>query len=137
MDATNMTFALFGLICLLLFTLPFIPAFREWRHPTDVAALPVSANYSSDIEHFSKRLHADATAKLGIGPSTGYEDFDFVDFPISDLQWQKAHKRLIARQSIDTVAPVRSASQLYVEGDLRTGENSAYSSVYATGDIDL
>ena len=137
MNDTNMTFALFGLICLLLLTLPFVPAFREWLYPSDVAALPVLANYSSDIEHFSKRLHMDAAAKLGISPSTGYEDFEFVDFPISDMQWQKAHKRLIARQSIDTIDPIRSASQLYVEGDLRTGENSAYSSVYATGDIDL
>ena len=137
MEATNMTLALFGLICLLLLTLPFIPAFKEWRYPSDVAALPVSANYSSDIEHFAKRLHADAAAKLGTSNSTGYENFDFVDFPVSGMQWQNARKRLIARQSIDTDAPIRSASQLYVEGDLRSGGNSAYSSVYATGDIDL
>ena len=132
-----MTFVLFALICLLLLTLPFVPAFREWLQPTDIAALPVAANYSSDIEHFSKRLHADATAKMGISPSTGYEDFDFVDFPVSDMQWQKAGKRLIARQSIGTVTPIRSTSQLYVEGDLSSGKKSAYSSVYATGNIDL
>ena len=137
MEATNMTFALFALICLLLLTLPFVPAFREWLRPSDVTALPVAANYSNDIEHFSRRLHADAAAKLGVSPSTGYEDFDFVEFPVSAAQWQKTRKRLIARQSIDTAAPIRSANQLYVEGDLRTGENSAYSSVYATGDIEL
>lgn len=137
MDSTYMTFAAFALVCLLLLTLPFIPAYREWQYPSDVAALPVSANYSSDIEHFSRRLHADVTAKLGHGPGTGFEDFDFVDLPIDNMQWQKARKRLIARQSIDTPAPIRSASQLYVEGDLRTGGNSAFSSLYATGDIAL
>ena len=132
-----MTFVLFAIICLLLLTLPFVPAFREWLQPSDIAALPVAANYSSDIEHFSRRLHADATAKLGISPGTGYEDFDFVDFPVADMQWQKAHKRLIARQSIDTAAPISCTSQLYVEGDLSSGKGSAYSSVYATGNIEL
>lgn len=119
MDSNYMTYAAFALVCLLLLTLPFIPAYREWQHPSDVAALPVSANYSIDIEHFSRRLLADVTAKLGRGPGTGFEDFDFVDFPIDNMQWQKARKRLIARQSIDTPAPVRSANQLYVEGEDR------------------
>ncbi len=137
MASYTLTLAAFALLCLLLLTLPFIPAFREWRHPSDVAALTVSANYASDIDHFSRRLQADASAKLGLSPSTGYEDFDFVDFPASSVQWQKAGRRLIARQSIETLEPIKSASQLYVEGDLRTGDHSAYSSVYATGDIEL
>lgn len=137
MDLNYMTFAAFAAVCLLLLTLPFIPAYREWRHPTDVAALPVSANYSTDIEHFSRRLHADVAAKLGRGPVTGFEDFALVDFPIDNMEWQKSSKRLIARQSIDLQTPIRSASQLYVDGDLRAGGNSAFSSLYAAGDIDL
>ncbi len=137
MDPNYMTYAAFALVCLLLLTLPFIPAYKEWRHPSDVAALPVSANYTSDIEHFSRRLHADATAKLGRGPATGFEDFDFVEFPIDSMQWQQTRKRLIARQSIHTSASIRSASQLYVEGDVQTGPNSAFSSLYSTGDIAL
>ena len=137
MTQNYMTLAAFAVVCLLLLTLPFIPAYKEWRYPSDVAALPVSANYTSDIEHFSRRLHADVAGKLGHGPATGFEDFDFVDFPIGNMQWQKARKRLIAQQSINTQAPIRSASQLYVEGDLRTGDNSAFSSLYATGDIAL
>jgi len=137
MAENYMTFAIFALVCLLLLTLPFIPAYKEWRYPSDMAALPVSANYTTDIEHFSRRLHADVTARLGRGPGTGFEDFDFVDFPIGNMQWQKTRKRLIAQQSINTQAPIRSAGQLYVEGDLRTGENSAFSALYATGDIAL
>jgi len=137
MDLNYMTFAAFAVVCLLLLTLPFIPAYREWRHPTDVAALPVSANYSSDIEHFSRRLHADVAAKLGRGPVTGFEDFALLEFPVDPMQWPKHGKRLIARQSIDLQTPIRSASQLYVEGDLRVGGNSAFSSLYAAGDIDL
>ena len=33
--------------------------FREWLRPTDFAALPISANYTTDIDHFARRLHAD------------------------------------------------------------------------------
>ena len=137
MDANYMTLAAFAFVCLLLLTLPFIPAFREWRQPSDVAALPISANYTSDIDHFSRRLALDAAAKLGLGPATGFEDFDFVDFPVDNMQWQKARKRLIARQSIQTQTPVKSPSQLYVDGNFQSGEKSEFSSLYATGDIVL
>ena len=74
----------------LLLTLPFVPAFREWLRPTDLAALPVSANYTSDIDHFARRLHADASARLGQGPATGYEDFDFVPAGLEAMDWQGA-----------------------------------------------
>jgi predicted acyltransferase (DUF342 family) len=124
-------------VCLLLLTVPFIPAFKEWRYPSDVSALPVSANYTSDIDHFSRRLALDVAAKLGRGPATGFEEFDFVDFPIDNMQWQNPGKRLIAQQSIKTQASIKSASQLYVEGDLQSGDKSVFSSVYATGDIAL
>ena len=137
MDSSYMTFAVFALVCLLLLTLPFIPAFREWRYPTDVAALPVSANYTSDIEHFSRRLAADVAARSGRGPATGFEDFDFVDFPVDNMQGQKTGIRLIARQTIDTSAPIKNARQLYVEGDLSSGDKSEFSSLYADGDITL
>ncbi len=137
MVANNFTYVLFVVVCLLLLTLPFIPAYREWRYPSDVAALPVSANYTSDIDHFSRRLHADATARLGLGAPTGFEDFDFVGVPIEAMQWKAARKRLISRHAIDTPTAVRSAKPLYVEGDIRVGAESAFSALYATGDIEL
>ncbi len=59
MPESYLTYAAFALVCLVLLTLPFVPAFVEWRRPTDLAALPVSANYTSDIDHFARRLHGD------------------------------------------------------------------------------
>ena len=137
MTENYMTYAVFAVVCLLLLTLPFIPAFREWRYPSDVAALPVSPNYTSDIDHFSRRVALDVAAKLGHGPATGFEDFDIVDFPIDSMQWGKTGKRLIARQSIDSPTAIKNAGQLYVEGDLQTGSQSSFSSLYAEGDITL
>jgi predicted acyltransferase (DUF342 family) len=137
MPSSYLTYAAFALVCLLLLTLPFIPAFREWLRPTDLSALPISPNYTSDIDHFARRLHADASAKLGDGPSTGYEDFEFLPEEPDAEDWKDAGKRLIARGSIVGQDAILSKRPLYVQGDLRAGAESAFSAVYATGDIGL
>ena len=137
MDNNAMTLAMFMLVCLLLLSLPFIPAYREWRHPSDVAALPVSANYTSDIDHFARRLHADVMAKLELGPSTGFEKFDFVAVPVETMRWDDADTRLIARRSIHAVKSIQSTRQLYVQGDIRTSPDSSFSGLYASGNIEL
>jgi len=126
MSANYLTYAAFALICLVLLTLPFVPAYREWRHPSDIAALPISPNYSSDIDHFARRLKADATAKLGVGMPTGYEDFDFVSHPVESMDWSRAAKRLISPGSIDTSVAIRNTRPIYVEGDIRAGAESAW-----------
>jgi predicted acyltransferase (DUF342 family) len=137
MADTYLTYVAFALVCLILLTLPFVPAFREWRRPTDLASLPVSANYTSDIDHFARRLHADVSARLGQGPSTGYEDFELLpDLPDAG-DWKGAGKRLIARGSIADPDAILSKQPLYVQGDLRAGAASAFSAVYASGDIAL
>lgn len=137
MTESYFTYTAFALICLVLLTLPFVPAFREWRYPTDFAALPIAPNYTNDIDHFARRLHADVAAKLGQGAPTGYEDFDFVTDSVGDMSWDKARKRLISRNSIETLAPIRSAQPLYVKGSIRAGAESAFSALYATGNIAL
>ncbi|MES2361907.1 MAG: polymer-forming cytoskeletal protein [Pseudomonadota bacterium] len=137
MTQNYLTYTAFALVCLALLTLPFVPAVREWLYPTDSVALPVSANYTSDIDHFARRLRADVAAKLGQGEPTGYEDFDFVDSPVGAMDWGQAGKRLISRGSIDVVAPIRSTRPLYVEGDIHAGVDSAFAALYASGDIHL
>lgn len=137
MPESYLTYAAFALVCLILLTLPFVPAFREWRHPTDLAALPVSASYTSDIDHFARRLRADASAKLGTGPSTGYEDFEFLPDQPDVNDWKAAGKRLIARGSIEGQDAILSKQPVYVQGNLHAGAGSAFSAVYATGDIVL
>ena len=135
--SSYLTYVAFAVTCLALLTLPFIPAFREWLYPTDFGALPVSSNYTNDIDHFSRRLRADAAAKLGVGPPTGHEEFDFVTDLPTDMDWQKAKKRLISRESINSAEAVRSLQPMFVDGSIRTGAKSAFSALYATGDIDL
>ena len=131
------TYGAFALVCLVLLTLPFVPAFREWRYPSDFAPLPISANYSSDIDYFARRLQADALARLGMGVPTGYEDFDFANEPVEGRNWSEGGKRLISRGGVTTSAPICNVQPVYVQGSLSSGGGSSFSALYATGDITL
>ncbi len=137
MDPGYLTYSLFALACLALLTLPFIPAFHEWLRPSDVAALPISANYISQTDYFAKRLQADVAAKTGLGLPTGYEDFNYVSEWVEDMNWAEADKRLIAPESIDAADPIRSEQPLYVTGDIRSADGSYFTSLYAAGNICL
>ena len=131
------TYGAFALVCLVLLTLPFVPAFREWRYPSDFAPLPISANYSSDIDYFARRLQADALARLGMGVPTGYEDFDFATEPVEGKNWSEGGKRLISRGGITTSAPICNVQPVYVQGSLSSGGGSSFSALYANGGITL
>lgn len=137
MPDTTATLALFALVCLLLLTLPFLPAYREWRYPTDVAPLPVSSDYSNNIDHFANRFHLDVMAKLKLGPSTGFEQFDYVTTPVETMRFGDSNTRLIAKRSLETDIGIKTTRQLYVQGDVRTGPESSFSSLYADGNIEL
>lgn len=131
-----LTYFLFALICLLLLTAPFLPAVAEWLYPTDAGALPISASYTSDIDHFARRLKADAHARLGTGPATGFEDFDVLAQPVAVDALRKALKRMIA-PGIHSTEPVQCRQPLYVDGDVHAGAASTFSALYATGSIAL
>ena len=53
---------LFALVCGALLVLPFVPAWREWQHPSDSAALPVSQSLTSDTGFLAPQLEADLGA---------------------------------------------------------------------------
>lgn len=129
--------ALFLAICALLLLLPFVPAWREWRHPTDVAALPISANYTSDIDHFARRLHADAQSRLGSGAPTGYNDFEEIGPEPGGMDWRELRRRLLSQHSLRTPGAIHARMPMYVQGDVLSGPDSSFSALYATGDIAL
>lgn len=130
-------YAIFALICLTMLILPFVPAFAEWMRPTDTEPLPISADYASDIDHFARRLMADAAARTGAGASTGYEEFDLVPTAIVEMDWTNAKKRLIAQDTIVTAKPIRTSQPLVVQGSITTPNESSFQALYAQGDIDL
>ena len=55
---TTLFYLAFLLLSVALAVIAFGPTWREWRHPTDTAALQVLPQYTTDIEHFSDRFRA-------------------------------------------------------------------------------
>ncbi|MET0311899.1 MAG: polymer-forming cytoskeletal protein [Burkholderiaceae bacterium] len=136
-DVFSPTFAAFALVCLILLVLPFVPAFREWQWPTDATALPVAAAYAADIDHFARRLKADADARMGEGMPTGFEEFEVVEASPGEGDWAAGGKRLLSLRGVESAGPIRSTQPVYVEGNLRAGKGSALTAVYAAGDMRL
>lgn len=131
-----LTYFAFALICVLLLTLPFVPAFREWLYPTDSGALPISSAYTSDIDHFARRLDADARARLGTGEPTGFEEFDVMAHPAGAAELREARKRMIS-PDIQSAEALHAAQPLYVTGSIHAGAGSVFSALYATGSVAL
>lgn len=127
----------FATACAALFLLPFVPAIREWRRPTDSAALLVPPDHAADIDHFARRLRADAQARLGHGESTGYESFDLIPPDAAPAAWASARARLLACGDVTTPAAIVALQPVFVEGSMHVGAGSAFSSLYATRDLEL
>lgn len=126
----------FFAICLVLTVLPFVPAFNEWRRPTDVAALAVPPDYATDIDHFATRLRADAQGHLGRGETTPFQDFA-ATAAVPDIAQGSGGKKLLSQAAIDTGDAVRVGQPLYVDGDVRVGAGSEFLRVYAAGNLQL
>lgn len=117
-----------------LLALLFIPVVREWRRPTDAAALEIAAEYTTDIEHFAKRFQARALAALrNPGAANG---FGFFNGSPSQLA-SDASRPLIARSDLDSAKALRVHQPLYIAGRLRAGGGSRFSALYVAGDLDL
>jgi len=54
--------AIFLMLCTTLIVLPFMPALREWRRPTDRSSLVVPPRYSSQASFFATAMRQDAQA---------------------------------------------------------------------------
>lgn len=63
-DTKHLALVAFIGVCFVLITLPFIPAYWEWKHPSDLTALPISDNDENDIEESAQWAHADCEVRL-------------------------------------------------------------------------
>jgi cytoskeletal protein CcmA (bactofilin family) len=63
-DTKHIALVAFIGISVLLVTLPFVPAYWEWKHPSDSGALPISVADEDDIEESTQWAHADGAVQL-------------------------------------------------------------------------
>ena len=128
---------LFIALCILLLTVPFVPAYREWRSPQDCAPLPISRSYANEIDYFADQFRDKALAEISQIDATATRHFDLVSEPPIEMDWLAPTRPLIAQQPIDMPFPIRCQQPLYAMSSVNCPRDSSFSAVLSDGDIQL
>lgn len=126
--------AAFLLVCGGLMALPFLPAWREWRAPTDCGPLPIDNDDTGDIRHFAERFRAQ------IEPALSAEGGAGIERPGEDsrgFDWAAARGPVAATGPATLPARTGCARPVYAVGDLVAGEGACLTAVFCHGDLFL
>lgn len=104
------TFLFFAICAVLLLLLPFVPAWQEWRHPTDDRPLPVPHDTDSAPDHFAQRARASRWAQD-------------VECSAGDLccAAESTHRALLAHGEIELRPGARVLEWAHADGVIRLG----------------
>jgi len=137
MNEHLLPFFAFALVFGGLMIIAFRPAWCEWRTPTDCKPLAVSANYSSDIDHFATGFRAMAVSMIENRSIPTDQVFAFVPNDPDQMDWPKATQPLVAMHSIKTHNIVRCKSPLFVDGNIESSGRDSFHAIYARGTLHL
>lgn len=126
----------FAISCMVLLGLPFVPAWREWRHPTDLAPLPIPSDPTSDILYYRDRFLEQA---LAASSTDGKAEQSFLRSATdgSNLRWDTLTKPVIAPAGTFIAAPVRCMQAVMAEGDFSAPAGSCFRALMCEGALDL
>lgn len=127
----------FAGVCTALLVLALRPAWQEWLSPTDCEPLPVSANYTSEIDHFADEFRVIALSGMAGVSSQVNRRFELVPAAHADMNWKAAIRPLISLNSIDSTKSILCASPLFVRGDFASTAINRFSALFAQGTIRL
>jgi cytoskeletal protein CcmA (bactofilin family) len=117
-----------------LMLLPFAPAWREWRRPTDVEPLSVPPDGSQDPFFHARRLRERMALAREQGAG-GFLPIDEVD-PLDDSD-KPADLPILAARAVRTLGAVQTSRALYATDDLDLRGGAVLSQVLAEGRLDL
>ncbi|MGY8905326.1 MAG: polymer-forming cytoskeletal protein [Burkholderiales bacterium] len=133
----TMYFLAFALVCFSLLWIAFGPAWQEWRHPTDLQPLPIAANYTSNIDHFSDQFRAIALARITGQPMSSHAVFEFVPDTHDQVDWSAAKRPLISFNALKSRRAIECRPPLFVNGDVVLDANNRFSGLHAQGNVQL
>jgi cytoskeletal protein CcmA (bactofilin family) len=113
------------------------PAWQEWRHPTDVLALPVAPNYTSEIDHFADEFRQIALARMSGSPVPKNQRFDFLPAVFDGADWKDAKRPLISFSSIQTAKGIHCPQTLFISGSMDGGEGNRFTGLFVQGGMRL
>lgn len=106
---------------------PLLPAWREWRRPTDHGALRVAADQTNRADFFAMLFRAEVAQRRA-------EALPVLPPP---SEWHRASGPIVVERSLQLHAPARTGAAVYVEGDFEAPDASVFGAVLATGDLRL
>ncbi len=121
-------------------TLPFLPAWQEWRHPSDEAALPVPAHDSNQVSHFAnswrKQRGGDGLNTPSVDTSNELQLQHMFD--VHDVQaWNHIDAPVVATKTVVLATPVECLRPVHAAVDFRAVGGSTFSSIMSSGWIKL
>lgn len=134
---TALFYLAFILLSVALVAIAFGPTWREWRHPTDTAALQVLPQYTTDIEHFSDRFRALVQAHQTQLPGPPVDDFDFAPVSLDGINWAAMPRPLVCLSSIKPLGAIACSAPIFIHGDFEAEANSSFVGLLAQGRIRL
>jgi cytoskeletal protein CcmA (bactofilin family) len=137
MMAYTLNILIFAVICTVLLTIALRPAWQEWRHPSDVLALPVAANYTNEIDHFADEFREIALARMNGRTPQASQRFDVVPDLLSDMNWALVKRPLISFHPIHSSTGIVCTQALFVAGSIECGEANHFSGLYVQGNMRL
>ncbi len=120
---------LFALVCGVLLLLPFVPAWREWRHPSDCSPLRVSANLTSDTRYLAQQFRAQIEARLASVAPQGHGSASTVDGPVL--------RPIISTQALRLRADTIIHTPLYAAADVQAAARTELRELLCVGSLTL
>ncbi|NIC40884.1 polymer-forming cytoskeletal protein [Aquabacterium sp. A08] len=122
-------FLLFALVCGTLLLLPFVPAWREWRQPSDCTALRVSANLTSDTRYLAQQFRAQIEARLAAGAPQVHGGADTFNGP--------GLRPIISTQALRLRADTIIHTPLYAAADVEAAARTELRELLCVGSLTL
>lgn len=113
------------------------PAWQEWLHPTDVSALPVGRDYSTDINHFADEFRDIVLAKKAGNLEAERRRFDLFPPVLTGANLMHNKRSLISFSSVQTEKGIDCPQPLFISGSMDSGEENSFSSLYVQGSLRL
>jgi cytoskeletal protein CcmA (bactofilin family) len=136
---------LFSLVCLSLLVLPFVPAWREWQHPSDDGALTVSQSQTSDPVYLAQQFREHMQRQLISPQADGYALLDehgptpnHPTLPAhADSAAQHGRLPLVSNRAMRSLLDTTFLCPLYITADLVLAGRARLREVLCLGSMTL
>jgi cytoskeletal protein CcmA (bactofilin family) len=134
---TGMWALLFAALCGALLLLPFAPAWREWRRPSDAGALEVPEDGGQDPLFLANRFREQMARLRPAGPGIGYQPVHEVDLLDAEDEAAQGGRPILAVHAVRSAGAVASLRPLYATADLDLRGGAMFKQVMSEGRLDL